>query len=125
MAKIKISSDQVDQSARIIAPPGSPIENDVDPRNLKTLTGRTIFGGSTFAVSGASGGSLGMPTADTTTVDDTTLAEISNLFPQPGDITIKSQEIDYTTDPISVKVVISVKNSTGANVIGIKGRLQS
>ena len=50
-------------------------------------------------------------------------ASISGLIPKLEDITIKSMVLDYSTNPVSVKLVLRIKNSTGYPVVGIAGRV--
>ena len=130
MATDKISTGKVDEAAPLAANEGSPFIADIDPSKIRIFTG-TVTGTPGYILGGFSGSSSGDPytvsgvgefdAAATAAAAINPLHEISALTPQLGDISIKSQEVDWTTTPPTVKVVLRVKNSTGKDVISLKG----
>ena len=133
MATEKISTGKVDEAAPLAANEGSPFIADIDPSKIRVFTG-TIAGTPEYLLGGFAGSSSGNPysiggegTLDKEATDAARAAYVdpaqvrSLLTPQLGDISIKSQEVDWTTTPPTVKVVLRVKNSTGREVVGLKG----
>ena len=122
----KISSGKIDSASPLYAFEGSGIISEIDPSILRIVRGATI-NAPYYLVGGASGGSgNAIPEPEDPSGEDPVtpvVGELAKLFPQPGDISIKSQVIDYTQDPPTVTVTLRVKNSTGYDVVGILGRV--
>lgn len=132
----KISTGKIDKAAPLAAYEGATVLLDADPLGIRVFTSGTQNVAGAYLVAG------GTTTSDPLAIykvagslDDDKKAEvealnantrelyneIASLLPQLSDMSIKSQEIDYTTTPPTVKVVVRIKNSTGKEVIGLKG----
>lgn len=129
----KVSTGKIDKAAPLAANEGSPYLADIDPLGLRVFTG-TVNDSPQYLLGGFSSSSAGNPysiggegqldeaaTAASLSAYVDPVRISSSLTPQLGDISIKSQEVDWTTTPPTVKVVLKVKNSTGRDVIGLKG----
>ena len=124
----KISSGKIDTASPVYAFEGSGIISEIDPAILRIVRGSAISAPA-YLIGGASGGFTNdVPNGENTGDGETVTpvdpgTELGKLFPQPGDISIKSQVIDYTQDPPTVTVTLRIKNSTGYDVVGILGRV--
>lgn len=115
----KTSSNQVDQAPTMFGFEGDPKTYGIDPANIRivTSTKNLIAGGVSSASSIFSTSFVGA--GEEINVDES----IANLLPKLEDISIKSMVLDYSTNPVSVKLILKIKNSTGYPVKGISGRI--
>lgn len=115
----KKSSSQIDQVSYLFGVNTDPKALAIDPSAIRLVSG-AIQGIQTGIDSGTlQYFSSGFTVAGEEVVDET----IANLIPKLEDISIKSMSLDYTTTPVSVKLVLRIKNSTGYPVAGIAGRV--
>lgn len=112
--KIKISRNEVDKNPPLFANPADPKTFTIDPSELRYSN---LISKNPFAFSGMPGGS---DDGDDSGDGDT---NISRYLPQIGDISIISEELDYSTSPATIKLKLKVVDRTGAVVKGIKGRV--
>jgi len=117
--KYKKSSNQIDQAASLFGVDTDPKALAIDPSAIRIVSG-TLKGTATAIGSGTSQFFSGQ---FTTEAQEFSEDSISKLVPKLEDITIKSMVLDYTTKPVSVKLILRIKNSTGYPVIGISGRV--
>ena len=112
--KIKISKNQVDKNPPLFANPADPRSLTIDPSELKysNLISREMF-----AFGQMPGASL------IEDPEDPERPGIEKYIPQLGDISIVSEEFDYTTTPVTIKLKLKIVDSTGATVKGIRGRI--
>lgn len=116
----KISSSQVDQTAYLFGVNGDPKALAIDPSAVRLVSGAltgvrsSLSSGTSQYFSASFIGSEGEEIVDEV---------LAKLLPKPEDISIKSMTLDYTTKPVSVKLVLRIKNSTGYPVKGISGRV--
>lgn len=113
--KVKISNNQVDLNAPLFANPGDPISQTIDPRELRYL-GNAVKKGFLFAGtpgSGDGGDDPGDPGPDPR----------SKYLPQLSDISIVSETFDTTTTPVTIKLKLKIKDSTGEVIKGIRVRV--
>lgn len=130
MATNKVSTGKIDKAAPLAANEGSPYLEDIDQSGIRFFNGN-LSGTPQYLLGGFAGSSAGDPYSfsgegvfdpEATAAAATDPSKLTSLLiPQLGDISIKSQEVDWTTTPPTVKVVLRVKNSTGKDVIGLKG----
>lgn len=115
----KKSSNQIDQSPVMFGYQNDPKTYAIDKSAI-----RIVGGASDFLVSKISSGfgifSTGFIVEAEEGSED---GSISNLIPKLEDIKIKSMVLDYSTNPVSVKLILRIKNSTGYTVKGISGRV--
>ena len=136
MVAAKISTGKIDKAAPLAAFEGATVLYDADPLGIRVFSGDMqnltqyslgVSGTTTsdplamYAVSGALDDAKKKEVEALNANTRELYNEIAGLLPQLSDMSIKSQEIDYTTNPPTVKVVIRVKNSTGKDVISLKG----
>lgn len=116
----KISSNQVDQTAYLFGIDSDPKALAIDPATIR-LVGGSLQG---FISGLASGTSQYFSTSFTSSEGEEIVDEgLANLLPKLEDISIKSMVLDYSTTPVSVKLILRIKNSTGYPVKGISGRV--
>jgi hypothetical protein len=115
----KISSNKIDQSPSMFGYSNDPKAYAIDPSAIRLVGGSTQFLTSRIS-SGSSIFSTGFVVEAEESVNDGSLA---NLIPKLEDISIKSMVLDYSTNPVSVKLILRIKNSTGYPVKGISGRI--
>lgn len=112
--KIKISRNEVDRSPSLYANPADPRSYTIDPAELRygsiVIRPQFSFGG----IVGGNGGEDDPGDGDT---------NISKYLPQLGDISIVSEELDYSTSPVTIKLKLKIIDRTGAVITGIKGRV--
>lgn len=120
----KISSTQIDKNDVLFLLPGDKALKDADLTYVRVIDGsvtdefKNQYGYSTaFGDGGGGGGEVVVPP-----VTPGIPSDIANLIPQLGDISIKSQTINYNTNPPTVTVVLKVKNSTGKTIVGMRGK---
>jgi hypothetical protein len=116
----KVSSNQVDQSPSMFGFVGDAKSLAIDPASIRLvaatkgpIVGALSSGSTTFSTGFIVGAS------EETNVDES----IAALLPKLEDISIKSMVLDYSTNPVSVKLILKIKNSTGYPVKGISGRI--
>lgn len=115
----KKSSNQIDQAAPLFGVDTDPKALAIDPSAIRLVSG-TIKG---TATSIGSGTARYFSTEFKSEAEEFEESSISNLIPKLEDISIKSMVLDYTTKPVSVKLILRIKNSTGYPVVGISGRV--
>lgn len=115
----------------VFLPEGDPLLNLLDPNNTRIVSGaKTSSQASFFSESGDLGGlsSLTINPVVATEASQTNNkigadGAVSFVIANPAvllsDISIKSQEIDYSQNPPKVTVTFRVKNSTGLEVKGL------
>ena len=116
----KLSSNQIDQSPLLFGYEGDPKAFVIDPSAIR------LKKGSVDAITGVlSSGSAVFSTGFTVAGEEEGSVDesIANLLPKLEDISIKSMVLDYSTNPVSVKLILKIKNSTGYTVKGISGRV--
>jgi|LauGreDrversion4_2_1035121.scaffolds.fasta_scaffold459393_1 hypothetical protein len=115
----KKSSNQIDQSPYLFG-----LDTDAKALSLDKSVIRLVSGTANNLITGLSSGSgQFFSTNFTVTGEEETENSIAYLIPKLEDITIKSMVLDYSTNPVSVKLILRVKNSTGYPVAGISGRV--
>lgn len=123
--KEKISSSQIDKNDVLFLLPGDKAIQDADLSIVRPIQGEVIdkfkqlYGYSTI---------FGNQDTDVIYIppeEPEVPGEIAALLPQLGDITIKSQTVNYNTNPPTVTVVLKIKNSTGKTIVGMKGKKPS
>lgn len=117
--KYKKSSNQIDQAASLFGIDTDPKAYAIDPAAIRIVGG--LLKGATTAI--GSGTQSFFSGEFVTEAEELVEESIANLLPKLEDITIKSLGLDYTTNPVSVKLVLQIKNSTGYPVVGISGRV--
>lgn len=111
--KKKISKNQIDKNPTLFGVPGDPKVLDIDPTEIRFMN---VTSPNNFALGyGAGwgddpGDGIGDPPS------------LAKLLPQLSDISIYQETIDNSTTPATVKLVLRIRNSTGYNVLGIRGR---
>lgn len=116
MAKKKISKNQIDKNPPLYGIPGDSKILEIDPAEIR-IAGYNIKSSLSL---GFNPGQFDDGYDDNGSIfTDPTLA---NLLPKIEDISIYSEEIDYSTTPATVKLTLKIKNSTGYSIKGIKGR---
>jgi len=128
-ANSKISSNQVDQNAPIFMLEDDPRILTMDPNKIRIVSGKSSNLG-VISVGGnpldAGSGIVITPNPDGSTpggVLPGSPGEIASLLPKLEDISIKSEVLDYSTNPPTVKLTLRIKNTTGYPVAGINVRM--
>lgn len=117
--KSKKSSNQIDQAPYLFG-----LETDAKALSIDRSAIRIVSGASGNLIVGLSSGSgQSFSSAFTVGAEEEIEGSIAHLIPKLEDITIKSMILDYSTNPVSVKLVLRIKNSTGYPVAGISGRI--
>lgn len=115
----KKSSNQIDQSPVMFGYDTDPKAAVIDQSAI-----RLVGGTAQFLTSRLSSGSTVFSTGFSVEAQEIEAnASISNLLPKLEDIAIKSMVLDYSTNPVSVKLILRIKNSTGYPIKGISGRV--
>lgn len=120
--KEKISSSQIDKNDSLFLLPGDKALQDADKNIVRPISGSVL---DKFKELYGYSSSYGNQDTDVIYIppDDPGLpGDIAALLPQLGDITVKSQTVNYNTNPPTVTVVLQIKNSTGKTIIGMKGK---
>lgn len=120
--KEKISSSQIDKNDSLFLLPGDKALQDADQNIVRPISGSVL---NKFKDLYGYSSSYGNQDTDVVYIppeDPEVPGEIAALLPQLGDITIKSQTVNYNTNPPTVTVVLKIKNSTGKAIIGMKGK---
>jgi hypothetical protein len=118
----KISSSQIDKNDTLFLLPGDKAIQDADQNIVRTIDGKVL---DKFKEAYGYSSIYGNQDTDVIYIppDDPGVGgEIAALLPQLGDISIKSQTVNYNTNPPTVTVVLKIKNSTGKTIIGMKGK---
>lgn len=115
----KKSSNQIDQSPYLFG-----LDTDAKALSVDKSVIRLVSGTTSNLITGLSSGSgqffsTNFVVAGEEAVDNS----IAHLIPKLEDIMIKSMVLDYSTNPVSVKLILRIKNSTGYPVAGISGRV--
>jgi hypothetical protein len=115
----KKSSNQIDQSPYLFG-----LDTDAKALSLDKSVIRLVSGTPSSLITGLSSGSgQFFSTNFVVPAEEVTDNSIAYLIPKLEDITIKSMVLDYSTNPVSVKLILRIKNSTGYPVAGISGRV--
>ena len=115
----KKSSNQIDQSPYLFG-----LDTDAKALSLDKTVIRLVSGTPSSLITGLSSGSgQFFSTNFVVPAEEVTDNSIAYLIPKLEDITIKSMVLDYSTNPVSVKLILRIKNSTGYPVAGISGRV--
>ena len=115
----KKSSNQIDQSPYLFG-----LDTDAKALSLDKSVIRLVSGTPSNLITGLSSGSgQFFSTNFVVAAEETTDNSIAYLIPKLEDIAIKSMVLDYSTNPVSVKLILRIKNSTGYPVAGISGRV--
>lgn len=115
----KKSSNQIDQSPYLFG-----LDTDAKALSLDKSVIRLVSGTTNNLITGLSSGSgQFFSTNFVVAAEEETDNSIAYLIPKLEDITIKSMVLDYSTNPVSVKLILRIKNSTGYPVAGISGRV--
>lgn len=115
----KKSSNQIDQAPYLFGVSSDPKALTIDPSAIRLVTGSIKSVSATIG----SGTSQFFSSEFSVEGEEEPEESIANLLPKLEDISIKSMVLDYTTTPVSVKLILRVKNSTGYTVKGISGRV--
>ena len=110
----KISKNEVDKNPPLFATYGDPRTSTIDPTELRYSNS---VGRAAFLFSGLPGESDG----DDGDGDDDT--SISKYIPQLSDISIVSEEFDYSTVPATIKLKLKIVDRTDSVIKGIRGRV--
>jgi hypothetical protein len=109
----KISKNEVDKNPPLFATYGDPRTSTIDPTELRYSNS---VGRAAFSFSGLGGDIDG---GDDGEDEDS----ISKYLPQLSDISIVSEEFDYTTVPATIKLKLKIVDRTDAVIKGIRGRV--
>ena len=110
----KISKNEVDKNPPLFATYGDPRTSTIDPTELRYSNS---VGRAAFAFGGLGGDFDG---SDDGGDDDDS---ISKYIPQLSDISIVSEEFDYSTVPATIKLKLKIVDRTDAVIKGIRGRI--
>ena len=110
--KVKISKNEVDSNPPLFAAFGDPRTETIDPRELRysNLVSKAAF-------------AFGVGQEEFNDPGDPEEPSLSKLLPQLSDISIVSEEFDYSTTPATIKLKLKITDSTGEIVKGIRGRV--
>lgn len=115
----KKSSNQIDQSPVMFGYDTDPKTAGIDQSAI-----RLVGGAAQFLTNRLSSGSVVFSTGFSVEAEELEAqASIASLLPKLEDISIKSMVLDYSTNPVSVKLILRIKNSTGYPIKGISGRV--
>jgi hypothetical protein len=112
--KKKISKNEVDKNPPLFATYGDPRTSTIDPTELRYSNS---LGRAAFSFNGLPGGSDG---GDDGGEED---PSISKYLPQLSDISIVSEEFDYSTVPATIKLKLKIIDRTDSVIKGIRGRI--
>jgi hypothetical protein len=115
----KKSSSQIDQSPYLFGFETDAKALSVDKSAIRLVSGTL----QNLRTSLSSGSNQFFSTGFVVGAEEEVEGSISYLIPKLEDIAIKSMVLDYSTNPVSVKLVLRIKNSTGYPVVGISGRV--
>lgn len=110
--KVKISKNEVDSNPPLYAAFGDPRTQSIDPREIRysNLVGKAAF-------------SFAYAPEEFYDPEDPEEPKLSKLLPQLSDISIVSEEFDYSTTPATIKLKLKITDSTDEIVKGIRGRI--
>jgi hypothetical protein len=109
----KISKNEVDKNPPLFATYGDPRTSTIDPTELRYSNS---VGRAAFAFRGLGDFEGGDDGGD----ED---GSISKYLPQLSDISIVSEEFDYSTVPATIKLKLKIVDRTDAVIKGIRGRI--